>query len=449
MKQKINSRLTLIALIAVISTTIGITLLCYNIFRSQVRSDLRVNAQLLADTGFFQNLYQSANEETENINRSVLNKLNSEKMRITWISADGTVLYDNDTDVTEMENHLDRPEIVQALESGYGESVRKSDTLNMSTFYYAIRLDDGTVLRISTEAYSIISVFMSSLPLICVIIIMILALCIWIGHLLTMQLIDPINTMAEHIDDQRNPPVYHELEPFAQKIRSQHEKILEAARSRQDFTANISHELKTPLTAISGYAELIENRIIEPEQDVSIAKQIRHNAIRLLSLINDIIRLSELDHKEIPRKFEHVNLYKLAEDCCRSLRINAEQRDITLTCVGSDTMLSGDRELLKELIENLVQNGIRYNRIQGWVKVKVVSENNHAILIVSDNGIGIPIDQQKRVFERFYRVDKSRSRETGGTGLGLAIVKHIVELHGADIQLDSEYMKGTVITVKF
>ena len=449
MKQKINLRLSLIALLAVIATTIGITLVYYNLFQTQVKNDLHTNAQLLADTELFQNLYADAEGAAGQINRSALTELNSDNLRITWIAPDGTVLYDNDTDITGLANHLDRPEIQSALESGSGESVRRSDTLKLNTFYFALRLDDDTILRVSTQARSITSVFMTVMPVILVITVMVFALCILFGHLLTVQLIRPINTMAEHLDDRMAVPAYRELEPFADKIRSQHEKILEAAKSRQDFTANISHELKTPLTAISGYAELIENRMIEGEQEVHIAQQIRHNSDRLLSLINDIIRLSELDHRELPQKFEPVNLYKLAEDTCKSLRVNAQKKNITITCIGTDTMQSGDRELLKELLENLIQNAIRYNRDGGWVRVRVSSENQHAVLLVSDNGIGIPREQQERVFERFYRVDKSRSRETGGTGLGLAIVKHIAEIHGAKIQLESEPGKGTAIAVCF
>ena len=449
MKQKINLRLSLIALIAVIATTIGITIVCYNLFQTQVKNDLHTNAQLLADTGLFQNLYADAEGEPDRVDHSALAELNSDNLRITWIASDGTVLYDNDTDIAGLANHLDRPEIQAAIENGCGESVRRSDTLNLNTFYFALKLNDGTILRVSTQARSITSVFMTVMPVILVITAIVFALCILIGHLLTLQLIRPINTMAENLDDRMAAPAYRELEPFADKIRSQHEKILEAAKSRQDFTANISHELKTPLTAISGYAELIENRMIEGEQEVHIAQQIRHNSDRLLSLINDIIRLSELDHQELPRKFESVNLYKLAEDCCKALRVNAEQRNITLTCIGMDTMQSGDRELLKELLENLIQNSIRYNRDGGWVRVRVSSENQHAVLTVSDNGIGIPGEQQERVFERFYRVDKSRSRETGGTGLGLAIVKHIAEIHNASIRLESEPGKGTAITISF
>ena len=449
MKQEINLRLGLIALIAVIATTLGTTLVFYEIFQARVRNDLRVHGKILADTGFFQKLYEEEEMHLEHFQEEVLENLNSENLRITWISEDGTVLYDNDTDIAEMGNHLDRPEIKEAMSSGSGESVRKSDTLNMSTFYYAIRLSDGTVLRISTQARSITNMIFTSMPVILVIIILILGLCILIGQLLTAQLMRPINMMAENLDDYLSSSVYHELEPFAQKIRSQHEKILEAANSRQDFTAGVSHELKTPLTAISGYAELIENHMVDTQEMPRIARQIRHNAERLVSLINDIIRLSELDHKELPRQFEHLNLYKLAEDTCRNLRVHAEQRNVTLTCIGTNTMLTGDCELVKELLENLIQNAIRYNRDQGWVKVKVSSRNEHPILTVTDNGIGIPYDQQEHVFERFYRVDKSRSRETGGTGLGLAIVKHIAEIHHAEIQLDSEPARGTCVTVRF
>lgn len=449
MKQKINLRLSIISLFAVVATAVGITFAYYNLFQTQVKCDLSINAQLLADTGIFQKLYRDTDKNINMIDREALRKLDSENMRITWISEDGTVIYDNGTDITDMENHLDRPEIRSAYECGSGESVRRSDTMNLNTFYYALKLDDGTILRVSTQAQSIASVFASAVPIVVIIMAVVLGVCIIIGHLLTVQLIRPINHMAENFDERYEKPAYRELEPFAEKMRSQHDRILESVKSRQDFTANVSHELKTPLTAISGYAELIENHMIDNEQEVHIAQQIRQNSNRLLSLINDIIRLSELDHTEIQRKNESINLYKLAEDICKELKVNAEQRNIELTCVGTNTLLNGDRELLTELILNLVQNAIRYNRENGWVKVKVTSDNNHPVLTVTDNGIGIPYEHQNRIFERFYRVDKSRSRETGGTGLGLAIVKHIAEIHDARIKLDSEPNNGTVITVYF
>ena len=229
----------------------------------------------------------------------------------------------------------------------------------------------------------------------------------------------------------------------------ENEGVLAAAKSRQDFTANVSHELKTPLTAISGYAELIENGMVEKEQQIHFATEIRRNAQRLLSLINDIIKLSELDSSEAQQGFEQLDLYGLVKDCMENLQVNAEQRKVALNFDGTDCMVRGNRQLLTELVENLCQNAIRYNNEGGTVNVTVHKLGGKTVLTVEDNGIGIPKDQQERVFERFYRVDKSRSKETGGTGLGLAIVKHIVQLHDAELTLDSEVGRGTTIKVEF
>ena len=211
----------------------------------------------------------------------------------------------------------------------------------------------------------------------------------------------------------------------------------------------MSHELKTPLTAISGYAELIENRMVDQDQQIHFAGEIRKNAARLLSLINDILQLSELDDADRPRQVQSVELFALAREVCQAMLVQAESRRIRLQCFGREAWVTGDREMLKELMENLIQNAIRYNREGGFVQVTVKESAGKAVLMVEDNGIGIPKDAQDRVFERFYRVDKSRSRETGGTGLGLAIVKHIAMLHDADITLDSDLGRGTKITVTF
>lgn len=444
MKQKINIRLSLIALIAIITTAVGITMVYYSLFQGQVRNDLKQNAVLLVETDLFQNAYTSGKESSEN-----LEHLSSGNLRITWVDADGTVLFDNDTDIAGLSNHLDRPEIQRAFENGEGESTRRSDTMNMNTFYYALLLENGTVLRVSTQARTIVSVLITALPVIAGIIVLILLGCVLIGHLLTGQLMKPIEEMAENLDDGNRVPAYRELEPFADKIRSQHENILAAAKRRQDFTANVSHELKTPITAISGYAELIENRLIDSEAEVHVASQIRHNADRLLSLVTDIIQLSELDHKELPRKFEQIDLFAVAKECVNEYIPMASQRNIQLICNGIPSGINADRGLIREMIDNLLQNAIRYNKENGIVKVLVTIENGHPMITVADTGIGIPADQLDRVFERFYRVDKSRSRETGGTGLGLAIVKHIVELHSAEITIQSIFDEGTKITVRF
>ncbi len=442
MKQKINIRLAIIAVIAIVATTIGITFVYYGLFRDQVHEDLKMAAELLNETGVFETA-----DET-NIDKQF--NFSTGNFRVTWIAKDGSVIYDNDNSAVTLENHLDRPEVKQAMENGTGESVRLSSTMGMNTYNYAILQNNGTVVRISTEARTLGSVFLAAIPVILLVSALILGVCILLGHLLTNKIIEPINQMAEHLDDHSGETTaYKELEPFENKIRSQHDKILRAASIRQDFTANVSHELKTPLTAIKGYAELLENGMIPPENQNHIVCQIRKNADRLLKLINDIIELSDLDRNENNMEFAEFDLYELASECCHDLEINASQKSISIDLKGEPTEIMGDRSLLSELIYNLVQNSIQYNDFGGEIRVFAGKRNDKAVLEVKDNGIGIPKAHQERVFERFYRVDKSRSRETGGTGLGLAIVKHIAEVHNADLKLESEYGLGTTVTVTF
>ena len=380
---------------------------------------MRTNAEVLMETGVFEKSAQYADV-----------KLPINNLRVTWIDSDGVVLFDNDNDINVMPNHKDRPEIQDAFHTGHGQCVRNSDTMDMNTFYYALKQKDGTVIRVSCDASSLLSVFGNVFPAVTGILAVIIVVCIVLSQLLTRTLIEPIERMAK-------------------KIRTQHENILAAARSRQDFTANVSHELKTPLTAISGYAELIENEMVSHEQGIHFAHEIKRNSERLLSLINDIIRLSELDHSEMPRQYENFDLYEFVKDCAESLQVNAQKQGIYFSYRGSACMIRGNKDMIRELIDNLVQNAIRYNKEGGHVEVFAGMVDGKPRLEVTDDGIGIPKDQQDRVFERFYRVDKSRSKETGGTGLGLAIVKHIVELHDARIYLDSEINKGTVIRIEF
>lgn len=439
MKQKINVRLIGIAVLAVLATLICMTCVYYSLFQKQVRKDLQVQAQVLGETGAFQNVQARAKSFD----------IAKEDLRITWIDTDGTVLYDNDADANMLENHANRPEVKSALQTGEGECVRNSNTMNMTTFYYALLLDNGTVLRVATQARSIWSVFLTAAPMIAGILVLIIVVCVFLAHVLTRQLLQPIKVMAENMEDTSKTPAYKELVPFVNTIRAQHENILMAAKVRQDFTANVSHELKTPLTAISGYAELIENHMVDPEQETRFAQEIQQNANRLLSLINDIIRLSELDNSENLVRYEQVDLDLVAQESVNNLTVNAEKRGVKLYYEGEPCTLRADRGMLTELVDNLAANAIRYNNEGGEVHVKVAHENQQPVLMVSDNGIGIPKDQQDRIFERFYRVDKSRSKQTGGTGLGLAIVKHIVELHDAQITVESEPGKGTMMKVTF
>lgn len=433
MKQKINLRLIAISILAVVATVICITFVYYELFQEQVRKDLRTEAKILSAAGV------SGIAEKKNIS-------GDRELRITWISQTGEVLFDNDAN--NLGNHMDRPEVKEAFENGVGESVRESDTMNMRTFYYAVLLEDGTVLRVATQARSIISVFLSAFAVIFLIIVAIFIICVIISRMLTRQLLEPIRIMAEDMDNTTNSMPYKELEPFVERIREQHNDILSAAKSRQDFTANVSHELKTPITAISGYAELIENKMVDDEQQVKFAGEIRKQSDRLVFLVNDIIRLSELDYKESIPEFSKIDMYEIAEERIELLKNNAREKNVHLNLSGEPCLITTNRGLFIELLDNLIQNAIRYNVQNGFVNVSIRQNGNQPELIVEDTGIGIPAQDRDRVFERFYRVDKSRSRETGGTGLGLSIVKHIVELHDGEIILESEVGKGTQVIVR-
>lgn len=441
MKKKINLRIVGIAIIAVFATVIGTIVIYYSLFQKQVKADLSISAKLLKDTRYF----ESVNIDSDKIDLST----DIDELRVTWIAKDGTVLYDNDTSAELMKNHNDRPEIQDAFNKGVGEAVRKSDTMHENTFYYAVRLDNGTVLRVATNAQSLRSVFLSMAPFIGLVFLGVISVCVVISHLLTKQLIKPIEVMISNLENSDYESPYKELEPLCKMLKSQHADILGAAKARQEFTANVSHELKTPLAAIAGYAELLEEGIVEKDNQNHFYKEIRKNADRLLAIINDIIQLSELDRDEHGISFERIDLYETVVECINDLSINAKLENISLTVEGETKFIHGNKDLIKELVENLVQNAIRYNNPGGKVTVLVKTIDNSTCLIVKDNGIGIPAVDQKRVFERFYRVDKSRSKATGGTGLGLAIVKHIVEIHDAKIELDSAPGVGTTITVIF
>lgn len=440
MKKKINIGFVIISILAIVTTVIGVTFIYYGLFQQQIRSDLEISAKLLKDTHFF----ESVNTDTDRIDLSA----DMTELRVTWIDRDGTVLYDNDATAKSLTNHLNRPEIQMALKNGEGELVRLSDTMNQNTYYYALVLDNGTVLRVATNARSLWSVFMSVAPVIILIVLVLITVCVFISHFLTLQFLKPIEMMAENIENSDYKSPYRELEPFSQMLRAQHTDILSAAIARQEFTANVSHELKTPLTAISGYAELLENDMADEKRKKHFYCEIRKNADRLLALINDIIKLSALDRKDHEPVFSEMNLYETVSECMETLSVNARRAGVTLSFEGEPCTVCGNRDMIRELTENLVQNAIRYNNPGGKVFVSVI-KNEEAMLIVRDNGIGIPASEQQRVFERFYRVDKSRSKATGGTGLGLAIVKHIVDLHEAKIELDSAPGVGTTVSVRF
>lgn len=437
MKKKINKMLVLTATLAIVSTLLLVTIVYYDLFRRQVMEDLRAYTVLISEDNVTEQI-----EETGE-------KLTKFGIRMTLVGSDGRVLFDSAADSDQMTNHNERPEIRAAMEKGEGQSVRRSETLSRNTFYYAVRMESGDIIRFSKDAGSIYSVFGRALPSIFVVLILLLILCMVITHFFTRKLIQPIVKLAENPDGGGDTAGYEELAPFINMIEEQHQDIMKNAMMRQEFTANVSHELKTPLTSISGYAELIETGMASEEDVTRFAHGIHSSAKRLLTLINDIIRLSELDGTNEEIIFEPLNLYQMADTCVEMLQLNAEKHYVSLSIEGRDCTVNANRQMMEELLYNLCDNAIRYNNAGGTVLVKVYPGEYGTILTVSDTGIGIPKEHQERIFERFYRVDKSRSKSTGGTGLGLAIVKHIIALHHAKMELQSEEGKGTTITVTF
>lgn len=437
MKKKINSRLVLIAVVGIFSTMLMITLVYYDLYCGQITEDLKTYVAFIRQ-------YDIADDFSES--GVVVHK---EGLGVSLFDADGQIIYDNEADNLEIDEQSERPEIEAAFAAGEGQAVRKSKTLDRSIFYYAEKLEDGRVLRVAKEAESLFSIFASALPSLVMVTCILIVVSLALAHYLTAKLLEPIERLAEDMEGKDDYAEYEELAPLMETIRTQHQDIIKSARIRQEFTANVSHELKTPLTSISGYAELIESGMASEEDTVRFAKGIHKSANRLLTLINDIIRLSELDSTEEVTHFERLNLYQLAETCVDMLYMNAEKHRVTIELKGQESYITGNRQMIEELLFNLCDNAIRYNNENGSVTVEVYPQEGKTILIVRDTGIGIPQEHQERIFERFYRVDKSRSKSTGGTGLGLAIVKHILVKHNAPIELQSESGKGTTITVTF
>ena len=482
--------------------------------------------------------------------------------RITWVAADGTVLYDSDSEAAAMENHADREEIREALTNGSGQSTRYSTTFDERRIYFATRLEDGTVLRVSSAQHSVWVLIMGLLSPVIVIFVLAAILSGVLASALAKRILRPVN--AIDLEHPEQSEVYEELSPLLSKIYNQNrvidnqiqelqrkqaeftaitenmsegflvidgrtdllsyntsalrllgaeavserQSVLALNRSegfrkavelslsgehneqlfereghyfqiianpvcheehiagavlvilditekharesmRREFTANVSHELKTPLTSISGTAEIIKNGFVKPEDIPHFAGNIYDEAQRLITLIGDIMRLSQLDEDSVPLEKAPVDLYDLAGSVLSRLKTAAEKRGITLTLLGGPVSVNGVSQVLDEMIFNLCDNAIKYNRENGHVRVSVSGENGHAVVRVADDGIGIPAADRERVFERFYRVDKSHSKEIGGTGLGLSIVKHGAAFHNARVALESELGKGTTVTIAF
>lgn len=437
MKKKLNAKFMLIAAIAIIATAASAVSLFYSILVNQIYDDLKTNANILSMI------------DAAKMPEILIQQLETDSIRVTLIDDEGNVLYDSVQKPEEMGNHKARPEVVRALAVGEGRGMRKSATSAEHTFYYAVRLSDNSVLRVARESESIYHLRWNMVGMIVIIGIIVLIICALFAKRLAKQIVEPIEKMATNIILVEETEVYEEMRPFISMIKQQHMDILEHAQMRQEFTANVSHELKTPLTAISGYAELISSGMTNEQDTKHFAGEIHRSAERLQSLINDIIKLSELDDEDLKLEFETVNLYEMGQKCVGQMELQAQKNEISLVLEGEPVCISGNKTLIEELFYNLCSNAVRYNKRGGKVTILIKEEEGHPIVCVSDTGIGIPKEQQERVFERFYRVDKSRSKLTGGTGLGLAIVKHIVAQHDAHIELTSEEGVGTEIKIIF
>ena len=389
-----------------------------------------------------------------------LKALDLPERRVTWIDGSGMVLYDNRADAKTMPNHADREEIQAAYRTGFGHAARSSETFGERTYYSAKRLSDGSVLRLAvTERITAEEVRSLLLPF-ALIVLAVVAASILAGESLSKRIVRPVNEL-----DPEHPAAsaeYPELFPIMERLERQN-RVIDAQREqiragtptfnadefRREFTANVSHELKTPLTAISGTAEILANGIVRAEDVPHFATKIYREAQRLIALVEDLMRLSQLDENSSIPEHTEVDLSVLAAEVLDRLAPAAEQSNVQMELRGEPAIVSGVERILDEIVFNLCDNALKYNRVGGSVTVYTGMRDGHPCLIVSDTGIGISKEHQSRVFERFYRVDKSHSRQIGGTGLGLSIVKHGVAYHGGTVDLVSEPDRGTTVTVTF
>lgn len=389
-----------------------------------------------------------------------LPKLRTQNARITLIDSDGTVLFDSQLNPQQMENHAQREEFQEAVNSGEGDSERYSDSLLKKTVNYAVRLENAQVIRISMNQDTVFRLVISMLSAVALIVLLMILLSVVLATESSRKIVMPINQLDPENPDDRN--IYDEMKPFIRRLIAQNQQIqrqiqqLQSEHKKQDdmrreFTANVSHELKTPLTSISGFAEIIREGYVQQKDIAHFADNIYKEAQRLMTLVNDILKLSRLESGvvDMQEARSSVNLLELCCNIRERLALNAQKLQVSLTCEGESISIIGIPKVLEEIIYNLCDNAIKYNHPDGYVKIRVYRDDYYSIVQVEDNGIGIPEQEQERIFERFYRVNKSHSKEVGGTGLGLSIVKHGMALHHGEILLDSQEQKGTCITLRF
>jgi len=449
MKKKLFVRIIFMVLVVQLLSIISLVSILHYSSLSEIRVELKNEAEYLAvgydkiGTAYFDNV--------EKIGEN----------RITLIDKEGIVLYDNKANPDYMDNHNTRPEVIAARNNGYGESERDSDTLLEKTVYYALIMEDDYIIRVSANRITLVQMFLNLIyPIVGAIVIAIITTLI-LAFKLSDSIVRPINEL--NLEKPKESNSYIEIDPLVDKINEQNELIegqitelkdavnikTREANFRKEFTANVSHELKTPLTSISGYAELIKEGIAKEEDVPYFAEKIHSEAIRLIGLVGDIIKLSQMDENSVSLIKEQVDIYAICEKAVSLLEPIASANNISLELVGNHIYIDGVEEILEEIIYNLCDNAIKYNKLNGKVTIEVAKDSVVPYIKVEDTGIGMEEEELERVFERFYRVDKSHSKEIGGTGLGLSIVKHGVSYHNAEIEIQSEVGKGTTITVKF
>lgn len=367
--------------------------------------------------------------------------------RITLIDSAGDVLYDSTEDAVTLQNHKNRPEIKAAHKNGTGQEVRRSMTMSKEMFYYAKLLPDGNVLRVSKTMNTAFHTAIAILPVMALIALVALGFAYLLARQQVAKLIRPINEL--NLEEPLENEVYEELTPLLESIDKQNKEKEAIANMRKEFSANVSHELKTPLTSISGYAEIMKSGIVKPEDMPRFSEKIYNEARRLITLVEDIIKLSHLDEGKVELEKEDIDLYDLTREIISRLAPQASAKKVHMELTGESVIYNGVRQILDEMVYNICENAIKYNKECGEIRVWVGNTLNGKKIIVTDTGIGIPKEQQERIFERFYRVDKSHSKEIGGTGLGLSIVKHGAILHNAKIHVDSELGKGTKMELTF
>ena len=370
-----------------------------------------------------------------------------EGTRVTQIDDSGNVLYDSSSEEEDMENHGARQEVKEALASGTGESVRMSNTLGRELYYYAVLLDNGTVLRVAKSMDNLAMTALNVFPVIGGLAVLMIAFALFLAKWQTKKLIRPINELD--LEHPLENTLYEELTPLLVAMDKQNKEKEAVSNMRKEFSANVSHELKTPLTSISGYAEIMKNGMVRPADIPVFSERIYKEARRLITLVEDIIKLSKLDEESVELEKEEVDLYELTREIVSRLSPQVSQKHIRMEVTGEPVECYGIRQILDEMVYNVCENATKYNNEGGRVSVWVGNTLEGPKVSVSDTGIGIPKEHQERIFERFYRVDKSHSKERGGTGLGLSIVKHGALLHGAKVSVDSVPGKGTRIEMLF